>query len=231
MDERFRLRFLGKEMDHISRMAALSGELRREMNGDVVASMRFRGEPYGWNYGVSLPTIRTIARREAARVSNVAENHAFALCIYRQKFRELRLAAFHFADPQRVSGELDVWAAGLINTEAAAEAALLLFSRMPDLDLLLVRWLPSDDEFVVYAALLAAARTGQPDPAWIVPAMDAVKRHAASRPVAEGAVALLAALAAVPEYRPQVCHALDTLSEEHPQTSYIREEMAWRLAV
>ena len=57
--------------NHTARMAALLGELRREMNGAVAESMQ-RGEGgYGLNYGVSIPTIRAIAGR-------VGTDHAFA---------------------------------------------------------------------------------------------------------------------------------------------------------
>ena len=49
--------------NHTARMAALLGELRREMNGAVAESMQ-RGEGgYGLNYGVSIPAIRAIAGR------------------------------------------------------------------------------------------------------------------------------------------------------------------------
>ena len=49
--------------NHTVRMAALLGELRREMNGAVAESMQ-RGEGgYGLNYGVSIPAIRAIAGR------------------------------------------------------------------------------------------------------------------------------------------------------------------------
>jgi len=58
-------------MDYTSRMVALLRELRRERNGAVADSMRYYGAPYGLNYGVSLPTLRRIARAEAP-------DHAFA---------------------------------------------------------------------------------------------------------------------------------------------------------
>ena len=59
-------------MSHTARMAALLGELRREMNGAVAESMQ-RGEGgYGLNYGVSIPTIRAIAAR-------VGADHALSL--------------------------------------------------------------------------------------------------------------------------------------------------------
>lgn len=75
-------------MDYTSRMVALLRELRRERNGAVADSMRYYGTPYGLNYGVSLPTLRRIARAEAP-------DHGFARYLYRQDVRELRLAALH----------------------------------------------------------------------------------------------------------------------------------------
>lgn len=51
-------------MNHTSRMTALLGEIRRERNGAVADSMRLVGRPCGLNYGVSLPTLRRLARAE-----------------------------------------------------------------------------------------------------------------------------------------------------------------------
>ena len=51
-------------MDFTSRMTTLLGAFRRERNGAVADSMRFYGRPYGLNYGVSLPTLRRLARAE-----------------------------------------------------------------------------------------------------------------------------------------------------------------------
>ena len=52
--------------------------------------MRYYGTPYGLNYGVSLSTLRRLARAEAP-------DHGFARYLYRQDVRELRLAALHIA--------------------------------------------------------------------------------------------------------------------------------------
>lgn len=83
-------------MDFTSRMAVLLGAFRRERNGAVADSMRFYGAPCGLNYGVSLPTLRTLARAEAA-------DHDFAKYLWRQDVRCLRLAALHIADPARLT--------------------------------------------------------------------------------------------------------------------------------
>ena len=51
-------------MDVPARLAALLGRFRRERNGVVADTMQYRGKAYGLNYGVSLPTIRAVARAE-----------------------------------------------------------------------------------------------------------------------------------------------------------------------
>ena len=94
-------------MDYTSRMLALLRELRRERNGAVADSMRYYGTPYGLNYGVSLPTLRRIARAEAP-------DHGFARYLYRQDVRELRLAALHIACPACLTPEeFAAWAEAL----------------------------------------------------------------------------------------------------------------------
>ena len=180
-------------MDFTSRMAALLGAFRRERNGAVADSMRFYGAPCGLNYGVSLPTLRTLARAEAA-------DHDFAKYLWRQDVRCLRLAALHIADPARLTpGEFAFWGDGLLNSEIAAEAAFALLSRIGAFPELFAAWIAPDAGWLrQYAALMAAARVPHPSPAWAVPAAAVVHgAAAASIPeahlLAHGAVALFTA--------------------------------------
>ena len=110
-------------MDFTSRMVALLGELRRERNGAVADAMRCYGAPYGLNYGVSLPTLRKLARAETP-------DHDFSRYLYLQEVRELRLAALHIARPESLTpDEFPAWAAGIVNSEVAEEAAFAFLSR------------------------------------------------------------------------------------------------------
>lgn len=162
-------------MDFTSRMAALLGAFRRERNGAVADSMRFYGAPCGLNYGVSLPTLRTLARAEAA-------DHDFAKYLWRQDVRCLRLAALHIADPARLTpGEFAFWGDGLLNSEIAAEAAFALLSRIGAFPELFAAWIAPDAGWLrQYAALMAAARVPHPSPAWAVPAAAVVHGAAAA---------------------------------------------------
>ena len=121
-------------MDPTSRMAALLGAFRRERNGAVADAMRFYGRPYGLNYGVSLPTLRRLARAEGT-------DHDFARYLYRQDVRELRLAAFHIADPARLTPEeYPFWGEGLLNSELAEEGAFALFCHAVSFGTLFGTW-------------------------------------------------------------------------------------------
>ena len=167
-------------MDFTSRMVALLGAVRRERNGAVADAMRWYGAAYGVNYGVSLPTIRALARAEAP-------DYDFAKYLYLQQIRELRLAALHVAPPQSlISSDLPAWSVGIINSEVAEEAAFALFSRADILPELFDAWIGSAAPLLVYAALMAASRASGPRAAWIAPAGEAVRRHAAAGRLAAG---------------------------------------------
>ena len=167
-------------------MVALLGELRRERNGAVADAMCLCGKPYGLNYGVSLPTLRRIARAETS-------DHDFARYLYVQDVRELRLAALYIAQPERVTmDEAAFWAAGIINSEVAEEASFALLSRVGVLPELVRSWITASP-LLQYAALLAAARSPQASLAWVDAALEAVHRNAVE---AEALVAAARSVAA-----------------------------------
>lgn len=246
-------------MNHTSRMTALLGEIRRERNGAVADSMRLVGRPYGLNYGVSLPTLRRLARAETP-------DHDFAEFLFRQDVRELRLAAFHIAEPDRLTPDDSAfWAAGIDNNELAEEAAFALLSRAGAFPALFGRWIaPSQPLLLRYAALMAAARWPQAPVEWIAPALDAVHRAAVaaadeetasggsgpaagpSAPpapdadarslyrvgahlLAQGAVAFCAAIGARNEETRQAVLRAAGSLGSLPAEDFVHEELAWRL--
>lgn len=136
-------------MDYTSRMAALLGRFRRERNGVVADTMQYRGKAYGLNYGVSLPTIRAVARAERP-------DSDFARFLYRQDVRELKLATFWIADPVQVTSvEFSDWGEGIANSEMAEECAFALMSRSPRGDEWGRAWCDTGNELLGYAGLLA----------------------------------------------------------------------------
>lgn len=215
-------------MQFTSRMAALLGRMRRERNGVVADTMYCYGHPCGLNYGVSLPTVRQIAKEEGT-------DYCYARYLWQQDVRELRLAALHIADPEQlVREELAFWAAGIINEELAEEAAFALLRRLSFFAELFESWIVAPQPLLRYAVLMAAARNSRLSAAWIVPAlgvlsMEGCEDKAVLRMMTRGVVAVLVAIGDQnEENREAVRCAVGSLGS-FPAAESIHEELAWRL--
>lgn len=205
-------------------MIALLGAMRKQMNGAVADAMYYYGADYGLNYGVSLPTVRQIAREQE-------KDHALALYLYKQQVRELRLAALHIAQAEAITmEELPTWAEGVINSEIAEEMAFALLPHTTIISDIFTAWSESDNEFLVYATLMAAARSELARDTNIVNVTpNILSRFSASRIIAQGVVALLAAAYDCDaEARKAVTEVIEEL-EESPAADYVKEEMSWRM--
>ena len=142
-------------MNATSRMVALLGELRREMNGAVVDSMHDKGIDYALSYGVSIPTIRTLARQ-------YAPDDELARLLYRQQVRELQLAALSIASPESVTAEeLTFWSEGVTTVEMAENVATVLIARTPVAEVAAKEWLATESGLLRYAAMLIGARCAE----------------------------------------------------------------------
>lgn len=210
--------------DNTKQMIALLGAMRKQMNGAVADAMRYYGADYGLNYGVSLPTVREIARREGT-------NHQLAQYLYKQQVRELRLAALHIADAKQITlDNIDPWAEGVVNSEVAEEMAFALLREVESLPEIFDRWTSGENEMLAYSALMAAAATAVGRNVKAVErAIAVVDRFPTSRIIAQGAVATLAAAA---ECDVEARRAVEQAVASLPDTTaarYVREEMEWRL--
>ncbi len=215
-------------MQFTSRMTSLLGRMRRERNGVVADTMRCYGRPCSLNYGVSLPTIRQIAKEEQT-------DSAYARYLWQQDVRELRLAALHIADPEKLSSDESVfWADGIINEELAEEAAFALFHRSTCFYELFERWITDSRPLLRYAVLMAAARTTQLSVTWIASVLGTLSAEgcedkAVLRMMIRGVVAVLVAIGEQnEENREAVCRAVGSLGSS-PAAESIHEELAWRL--
>jgi 3-methyladenine DNA glycosylase AlkD len=202
-------------------MISLLGALRREMNGAVADAMHYYGKRYGLNYGVSLPTIRTIAAEQPT-------NNSLALYLYKQDVRELRLAALYIADRSMFEQDEATWREGISTSEIAEEMAFALLCKVESLPDIFHRWVASEQEFVVYAALMAAARAHQAMQGESLElVIDIVTRHSSSRIVAQGVVALLAA-AVINNRTSEVKAVIERLPDVQIK-DYIADEISWRM--
>lgn len=198
--------------------------MRKQMNGAVADAMFYYGNNYGLNYGVSLPTVREIAREQAA-------DHELALYLYKQQVRELRLAALHIAEPELITmEELSTWAEGVINSEVAEEMAFALLPRTTILKDIFERWSRSDNEFLAYSALMAAARSDIALEESVLSTLPSiVERFASSRIIAQGIVAMLAtAYERNAEAKTTIQDVMARMGDGSA-AEYIKDEISWRI--
>ena len=217
--------------DNTSRMIALLGAMRKQMNGAVADAMRYYGKKYGLNYGVSLPTLRSIAGEEE-------QDYSLAQYLYKQQVRELRLAALHIAQAEALTiDEAPFWAEGVINSEVAEEMAFTLLGKAADAKLIITEWSRSEDEFLAYAALMAAARhSANIDQELITESATIAERFSASRIIAQGVVAMLTAAhsnnierESITVMANKIKESATAQSEGFATAQYIAEELEWRL--
>lgn len=151
-------------MTTTEKMVALMRRLKIEMNGAVTDSMREYGggqHGYGLNYGVSLPTIKDVARE-------YVPDHELALTLWKQDVRELKLAALFIDQPSAVTAaQMKGWAGDWRVPELAEQCAMQLFWRSPAAFDITVDWAglsPDEDALKRLAAFymlgkLAAGET------------------------------------------------------------------------
>ena len=210
-------------------MIALLGAMRKQMNGAVADAMRYYGNKYGLNYGVSLPTLRSIATAEQ-------RDHSLAQYLYKQQVRELRLAALHIAEPEKMTlSEATFWAEGIINSEVAEEMSFALLSRAAEAKQIIGEWSKSDNEFLVYAALMAAARCADNiSKELILSATEIIGKYPSSRIIAQGIVTLLVAAyesnkEVATSIISEIKEAAKLQQEAFSAAQYITDELEWRI--
>lgn len=207
--------------NNTSKMVALLGKIRKQMNGAVLDTFRYYGAKYGMNYGVALHSLRDMARE-------IGCDDELAHFLFRQQVRELQIIALWIADAEAVTEkEFDFWANGLINSELAEQAAQGLLSKITPIDTLVERWCGSGNELLAYAALLAASRSDKISINILQSSVNKVVTAFADNHLAtQGVVALLGNK--IESHRAVVESILTTLPDNR-SAAVVREEIAWRL--
>ena len=208
-------------------MSALLTEMRRNMDGVTAEAMYNAGVRGMLNYGVGIPTIRSIARSEE-------RDHEFAKYLYRQQVRELRMAAVSVACPECVTAdELPFWLAGNPSTELLDELAMQLICRtVPQvLDAVIGEWLERGDAVARYAAMMSLARAADFDRGRALEAAAAsIGEYAGDMRLAHGAITLAAAIAATDEDMvPQIRSIASRLADTGPAGRHFAEEIDWMI--
>lgn len=213
-------------MNATSQMVALLGELRREMNGAVIDSMREKGIEYALSYGVSIPTVRALARQ-------YAPDDELAYLLYQQQVRELQLAALSIAVPENVTiDELPFWAKAVTTVEMAENVATVLIARTKIAKEAVGEWLAADNALLRYAAMLVGGRCNDLNINDIATLLaDALKSVPAGLEVvtAHGAAVLIGACGSrSEEQRVAAREFIDSLPEGSLRAR-IEDEAGWQL--
>jgi len=102
-------------------------------------------------FGVSIPAIRTIAKRHR-------KQHGLALALWDTGYHEARLLAVFVDDPARVTPEqMDAWAADFDSWDVCDQAATSLFDKSPHAWDKVREWSTDEREFVKRGAFALLA--------------------------------------------------------------------------
>jgi 3-methyladenine DNA glycosylase AlkD len=144
----------------------------------VLAELRSKGDPksvegmarFGISsektLGVSVPTLRSMARR-------VGTDHSLAIGLWRSGVHEARILASMVDDPERVSKkQMDDWAWDFDSWDVCDQCCGNLFDKTPHAFAKAAEWSGEEEEFVkragyVLLAVLAVHDKGAPDSAFI----------------------------------------------------------------
>ena len=207
--------------NNTSKMVALLGKIRKHMNGAVLDTFRYYGARYGMNYGVAIHSIRELARE-------IGCDDSLSRFLFRQQVRELQIIALWIADAEQTDrASLEFWAAGIVNSELAEQAAQALLCRIESIDYLLEEWTNSENELLAYAALLAASRSDKVSAESTQRAVvQTVEHFVDNHLAAQGVVRLLGAQ--IVKNRDKVAEILSLLPENSTAAA-VREEISWQL--
>ncbi len=127
-------------------------QLRSAMNGVVSHSMRQQGLTYKLNFGVDLPTLRTLA-------NGLDKDHELAQALWKEDIREFKILSALLQPVESFSPELaDEWVGSISNKEIAEMTAMHLFQYLPYGLSISFRWMASLDEMTQICGFLTFSR-------------------------------------------------------------------------
>ena len=133
-------------------LEAVIAELRSKGSEESRAGMARFGIQTVKAFGVSIPTLRAIARR-------LGKDHGLAIGLWRSGIHEARLLASMVEDPERLTpGQMDAWASEFDSWDVCDICCGGLFDRTPVAYEKALEWSGKEKEFVKRAgfALMAA---------------------------------------------------------------------------
>lgn len=124
------------------KLKQIKGRFRLMMNGMASQSMREKGLGYSINWGVSLPTLKTLAEE-------YGKDYELAIELWKENIRECKILATLIMPPADMLPDLAcLWVSLVPNQEIAAMVSFNLFQYIEDAKDLAFKWLASESELV-----------------------------------------------------------------------------------
>ena len=124
------------------KLKQIKGRFRLMMNGMASQSMREKGLGYSINWGVSLPTLKTLAEE-------YGKDYELAIELWKENIRECKILATLIMPPADMLPDLaSLWVSQVPNQEIAAMVSFNLFQYIEDAKDLAFKWLASESELV-----------------------------------------------------------------------------------
>lgn len=131
--------------------ATVLAELRAQANSDNVAGMARFGINPDKTLGISIPSLRALAKR-------IGVNHQLALELWASGIHEARILAGMIDEPAEITpGQMDAWAAEFDSWDVCDQVCSNLFDRTPYAFDKVAEWSIREEEFVRRAAFALIA--------------------------------------------------------------------------
>lgn len=122
------------------KLKQIKGRFRLMMNGMASQSMREKGLGYSINWGVSLPTLKTLAEE-------YGKDYELAIELWKENIRECKILATLIMPPADMQPDLAcLWVSQVPNQEIAAMVSFNLFQYIDGAKDLAFKWLASESE-------------------------------------------------------------------------------------
>lgn len=126
--------------------------IRHHQDGEIAEKIRNSGLHYNMNYGVSSMLLSNFAKRKG-------RNQELANQLWKENFREAKLMACMFANPNTISNqEIETYVHGCENNEMVEIAVMHLFSQLPQAKELSMSWIKDGNKYVKMSGYMTIAR-------------------------------------------------------------------------
>ncbi len=123
-----------------TKLRKIKQSFRLYMNGDASRSMREKGVDYKLNWGVPVPTLKTMA-------TEYGKDYELAIALWKENIRECKILATMIMPAEKMLPEVvDIWMEQTPTQERAELAAFNLYQYLVYAPVLAFKWLASDDD-------------------------------------------------------------------------------------